>query len=46
LEELKHNIEKTFVNIDPETLRSFALNTLKMVDVCFREDGGIFQRVL
>jgi hypothetical protein len=46
LEELKHNIEQTVANIDPEKLRKVARNKLKCVDACFREVGGYFQHVL
>jgi hypothetical protein len=42
LEELKQDIDQTVANIDPETLRKVARNTLKRVDACFREGGGHF----
>jgi ketosteroid isomerase-like protein len=38
-EEVKHNIEQTVANTDPETLR-------KVVDACLREAGGHFQHLL
>jgi hypothetical protein len=42
LEELKHNLEQTIANIDPETLRKVAQNTVKWMDACLREGGGHF----
>jgi hypothetical protein len=45
LEELKHNIEQAVANIDPETLREVARNTLKRVDDCLQEGGGHFQHL-
>jgi hypothetical protein len=46
LEELKHNTEQTITNIDPETLRKVARNTLKRVDACLQEGGGHFQHLV
>jgi hypothetical protein len=46
LEELKHNIEQTLANIDPETLRKVARTTLKKGDARLRESGGHFQHLL
>jgi hypothetical protein len=45
LKELKHNIEQTIDNTDPETLRKVARNTQK-VDACLREGKGHFQHLL
>jgi hypothetical protein len=46
LKELKHNIELTVANIDPEALRKVARNTQKWVDAFHREGGGHFQLLL
>jgi hypothetical protein len=46
LEELKHNIEQTVANIDPETLGKVALNTFKKVDACLRKGWGRFHHLL
>jgi hypothetical protein len=43
---VKHNIEETAANTDPETFRIVARNTQKRVDACLPEGGGRFQRLL
>jgi hypothetical protein len=43
---VEHNIEQTVANIDPQTLRKVARNTLKREDACLREGGGHFQHLL
>jgi hypothetical protein len=44
--ELKHNIEQTVADTDPETLHKVTQNTLKRVDTCLQEGGGHFQHLL
>jgi hypothetical protein len=39
LGELKHNVEQSVANTDPETLGNVARNTLERVDACLREGG-------
>jgi hypothetical protein len=46
LEELKHNIEQTDANTDPEILYKLPRNTLKRVDASPWEGGGHFQHPL
>jgi hypothetical protein len=43
LKKLKHNIEHTVTNIDPERLRKLVGITLKRVDACLLEGSGHFQ---
>jgi hypothetical protein len=45
-EDLKHNIAQTVANINSETLRRFARNTLKRAHACLREVGEHFQHLL
>jgi hypothetical protein len=46
LEELKNNTEQTVANSDTETLCKVKQNTLKTVDACLHEGGGLFQHLL
>jgi hypothetical protein len=46
LEKLKHNIERTVANTDPETLCKAAGDTVKTVDVCLRKGYEHSQHLL
>jgi hypothetical protein len=46
LEKVEHDIKQTIANTGPEAVRKIARNTLKIVDACVREGGGLFQHLL